>query len=149
MRTIRSPVTGVVVDRYMSGGERIEEKLIVRVATVDPLRVEVVVPAALYGTIATGAMLTVTPELPTATPTKAKKSPWSTRSSTARATPSACGLSCHPNYELPAGLRRKVDLGLDVKLPAMERAVPASQGPRQLKLERSFSASQIQGDIKR
>jgi hypothetical protein len=39
----------------------------------------------------------------------------------------------NPNYELPAGLRCKVDLGLDVKLPAIERALPASQSQRQLK----------------
>jgi RND family efflux transporter MFP subunit len=133
MRTIRSPVTGVVVDRYMSGGERIEEKPIVRVATVDPLRVEVVVPAALYGTIAAGSMLTVTPELPAETPRQAKvtlvDSVIDGPSNTFRVRLEMP----NPNYELPAGLRCKVDLGLDVKLPAIERALPASQSQRQLK----------------
>jgi RND family efflux transporter MFP subunit len=133
MRTIRSPVTGVVVDRYMSGGERVEEKPIVRVATVDPLRVEVVVPAALYGTISAGSMLTVTPELPTASPRRAKvtlvDSVIDGPSNTFRVRLELP----NPNYELPAGLRCKVDLGLDVKLPAIERAVPASQTQRHLK----------------
>ncbi len=133
MRTIRSPVTGVVVDRYMSGGERVEEKPIVRVATVDPLRVEIVVPAALYGTIAAGSTLTVTPELPTATPRKAKvtlvDSVIDGPSNTFRVRLELP----NPNYELPAGLRCKVDLGLDVKLPVIERAVPASQTQRQAK----------------
>jgi len=127
LRTIRSPVTGVVVDRYMSGGERVEEKPIVRVATVDPLRVEVVVPAALYGTIATGSMLTVTPELPTATPRQAKvtlvDSVIDGPSNTFRVRLEMP----NPNYELPAGLRCKVELGLDVKLPVVERSYPASQ----------------------
>ena len=127
LRTIRSPVDGVIVERYMSGGERVEEKPIVRVATVDPLRVELVVPAALYGTIATGAMLTVTPELPTASPRQAKvtlvDSVIDGPSNTFRVRLELP----NPNYELPAGLRCKVDLGLDVKLPAVERNYPASQ----------------------
>lgn len=118
LRTIRSPVTGVVVERYMSGGERVEEKPIVRVATVDPLRVEIVVPAALYGTIATGAMLTVTPDLPHASPVQAK---------VVLVDPIVDGPSNtfrvrlelpNPNYELPAGLRCKVNLGADTTLPA-------------------------------
>jgi RND family efflux transporter MFP subunit len=133
LRTIRSPVTGVVVDRYMFGGERVEEKPIVRVATVDPLRVEMVVPAALYGTIATGATLTVTPELPTATPRQAKvtlvDSVIDGPSNTFR---ERLELP-NPKYELPAGLRCKVDLGIDVKVPAIERALPASQTQRHLK----------------
>ena len=133
LRTIRSPVTGVVVDRYMSGGERVEEKPIVRVATVDPLRVEVVVPASLYGTIATGATLTVTPELPTASPRQAKvtlvDSVIDGPSNTFRIRLELP----NPNYELPAGLRCKVDLGLDVKVPTIEGALPASQTQRHLK----------------
>jgi hypothetical protein len=39
----------------------------------------------------------------------------------------------NPKYELPAGLRCKVDLGIDVKVPAIERALPASQTQRHLK----------------
>ena len=149
LRTIRSPVTGVIVDRYMSGGERVEEKPIVRVATVDPLRVEIVVPAALYGTIATGARLTVTPELPGATPRQAKVSLVDSvidgPSNTFRVRlemPNA-------NYELPAGLRCKVELGVDVKVPAVERVVPASQTPRPLRLERDLSASDTERQARR
>jgi RND family efflux transporter MFP subunit len=133
LRTIRSPVTGVVVDRYMSGGERVEDKPIVRVATVDPLRVELVVPAALYGTVAAGSMLTVMPDLPAASPRQAKvtlvDSVIDGPSNTFRVRLELP----NPNYELPAGLRCKVDLGLDVKLPAIERALPASQTPRPAK----------------
>src|SRR6476646_3026380 len=40
-RTIRSPLSGVVVARYLSEGERIEEKAVLKVAMIDPLRVEV------------------------------------------------------------------------------------------------------------
>src|SRR5262245_32415766 len=113
MRTIRSPANGVIAERYVSPGERVEEKPIVRLATIDPLRVEVVVPAQLFGSIQTGSWLNVVPELPNAKPRLAKvvlvdpliDGP----SNTFRARlqlPNA-------NYEVPAGLRCRVELGGD------------------------------------
>ena len=72
MRSIRAPFDGIVADRYVWPGERVEEKALLRLAKVDPLRVEVVVPAALFGSIRTGALLNVTPDLPNAGTLKAK-----------------------------------------------------------------------------
>ena len=40
LRTVRSPFNGVVVDRYVNVGERVEDKPLLRVAVIDPLRVE-------------------------------------------------------------------------------------------------------------
>jgi RND family efflux transporter MFP subunit len=121
LRTIRSPVDGIIVERYMSGGERVEEKPIVRVATVDPLRVEIVLPATLYGSIRVGATLTVTPELPNAKPRRAKvvlvDSVIDGPSNTFRVRLELP----NPKYDLPAGPRCKVDLGPDAKRPAAER----------------------------
>ncbi len=113
MRTIRSPANGVIAERYVSPGERVEEKPIVRLATIDPLRVEVVIPAQLFGSIQTGSFLNVVPELPNARPRLAKivlvdpliDGP----SNTFRARlqlPNA-------NYEVPAGLRCRVELGTE------------------------------------
>ena len=113
MRTIRAPANGIIAERYVSPGERVEEKPVVRLATIDPLRVELVVPAQLFGSIRTGAWLKVLPELPNVSPRPAKvvlvdpmiDGP----SNTFRARlelPNA-------KYEVPAGLRCKVDLGLD------------------------------------
>ena len=62
-RTIASPLAGVVVDRYMSGGERIENRPILKIAQIDPLRVEVVLPASQFSVIKTGMTARVTPEL--------------------------------------------------------------------------------------
>ena len=121
LRTIRSPVDGVVVERYMSGGERVEEKPILRVASIHPLRVEMVLPATLYGSIRVGATLTVTPELPNAAPRQAKvvlvDSIIDGPSNTFRVRLELP----NPNYDLPAGPRCKVDLGTDAKRPAAER----------------------------
>jgi RND family efflux transporter MFP subunit len=136
LRTIRSPADGVIVERYMSGGERVEEKPIVRVATVDPLRVEVVVPASLYGTIALGALLNVTPELRNTAPRPAKvvlvDSVIDGPSNTFRVRLELP----NPNYELPAGLRCKVDLGTG--LPA-DKTAPEASALREEEVIRSIS----------
>jgi len=113
LRTIRSPAEGIIVERYMSGGERVEEKPIVRVATVNPLRVEIVVPASIYGTIPVGTSLMVTPDLPGAKPRPATvvlvDSIIDGPSNTFRVRlqmPNAAN-------DVPAGPRCKVDLGID------------------------------------
>jgi RND family efflux transporter MFP subunit len=62
-RTIRSPVDGVVVDRLMQPGERVDEEVILRVAQIDPLLVEVTLPSAMFGKVKPGAKASVEPEL--------------------------------------------------------------------------------------
>jgi len=64
LRTIRSPFDGVVVERYLSLGERVEEKPIFKIARIDPLRIEVIVPAARFGTIRVGEVAIIKPDLP-------------------------------------------------------------------------------------
>ncbi len=67
MRTIRSPVNGVVVDRYIKAGEFATANVkdpILKIAEVDPLNVEVILPARLFGDIKRGTKAEVTPETP-------------------------------------------------------------------------------------
>ena len=67
LRTIRSPVTGVVVDRYLKTGEMATANVkdpILTLAEIDPLNVEVVLPATLYGSIQQGDQAEVSPETP-------------------------------------------------------------------------------------
>jgi RND family efflux transporter MFP subunit len=57
MRSIRSPFTGVVVERLMDPGEFATTNLrepILKLAETDPLNVEVVLPAAMFGKIKRG-----------------------------------------------------------------------------------------------
>lgn len=63
-RSIRSPISGYVVDKLMSRGEVVDEETILRVAQIDPLQVEVVLPSAMYGTIQPGMRAAVVPEVP-------------------------------------------------------------------------------------
>jgi len=61
-QSIRSPIRGVVVERYLNPGESVEDQPIIKVAQIDPLRVEVVVPINQHGRIKVGDKGLVTPE---------------------------------------------------------------------------------------
>jgi membrane fusion protein, heavy metal efflux system len=63
LKTISSPISGMVVERYLSAGERADEKPILKIAQIDPLRVEAILPASMYGRVKAGMMAKVTPEL--------------------------------------------------------------------------------------
>jgi RND family efflux transporter MFP subunit len=111
LRTIRSPISGIVVERYLSAGERVEEKAMFRVAVVHPLRVEVVLPAAAYATVRPGMELTVTPEFPGATPRAARVTLVDKLIDGASNTFRVRMELPNADHALPAGLRCKVDLG--------------------------------------
>ncbi len=62
LRTIRSPLSGVVVTRYRSPGEYVEDQPILRVAQLDPLRVEVIAPVSMYSRVRKGMPVQIHPE---------------------------------------------------------------------------------------
>jgi len=62
--SIKSPISGVVVERYVSPGEYVDSQPLLRVAQIDPLRVEVIIPAQVFGRIIPGMTATIVPELP-------------------------------------------------------------------------------------
>ena len=59
MRQIISPLSGVVVDRRVDPGEFVGQATLVSIAQLDPLYVEIVAPASLYGSIRVGSRATV------------------------------------------------------------------------------------------
>ncbi|HUJ86765.1 MAG TPA: efflux RND transporter periplasmic adaptor subunit [Burkholderiales bacterium] len=65
-RTLRSPFDGLVIDRMLNPGDLTEygtdSKAILKLAKIDPLRVEVVLPADYYGRLHLGMMGEVSPE---------------------------------------------------------------------------------------
>ncbi len=63
-RSIKSPIAGVVVDRYVSPGEYVNNQPLLRIAQIDPLRVEVIVPAQMFGRISAGMTAVISPDLP-------------------------------------------------------------------------------------
>lgn len=64
MRRLRSPVSGVVVERVLSPGDLAGREPVLRIAQIDPLRVEVFAPISLLGKIALGMKAQVRPEVP-------------------------------------------------------------------------------------
>jgi len=61
---IRSPVKGVVVERFLSPGEYIENQHVLELAQIDPLNVEVILPVDILGTVREGMIAEVKPEAP-------------------------------------------------------------------------------------
>ncbi|HKN86199.1 MAG TPA: efflux RND transporter periplasmic adaptor subunit [Nitrospiraceae bacterium] len=59
LRTIRSPITGLVIERYVSPGELVKEKPILQLAQLDPLQVEVLAPVSWLGKFTVGMAIDV------------------------------------------------------------------------------------------
>ena len=126
-RVIRSPMDGVVAERYMSAGERADDKPLLRIARIDPLRVQLVVPTSLYGLGQPDSAVSVVPDLPGARALTARVvmvdkviDPASNTFRVQLALP-------NPNLSLPAGLRCKADFG--PLTPAARNAAAAASAP--------------------
>ncbi|MCW5631781.1 MAG: efflux RND transporter periplasmic adaptor subunit [Rubrivivax sp.] len=65
LRTLASPFNGVVLDRMLNPGDLAESgsgrRPVLRVAQIDPLRVDIVLPAPLFGQVKVGLGATVVP----------------------------------------------------------------------------------------
>jgi RND family efflux transporter MFP subunit len=110
-REVRSPFEGVVVERYRTEGERIEREPVVRVARIDPLRVEAIVPAAHFGSVQVGQVAKVRTDLPmfssldaTVTLVDQVIDPASNSFRVRLTLPNA-------DQRIPSGLRCKLDIG--------------------------------------
>ena len=64
LRTIRSPIDGIVVDRFAMVGESVEGRVIMKLAQVDPLKVELIAPTEYFGLIRKDMKVEIYPEQP-------------------------------------------------------------------------------------
>lgn len=127
LRTVRSPFAGVVVERYVNMGERVEDRPLMRIAVIDPLRVELMVPTSRYGQIAAGDKVTIRPELPGAEPVVATVSHIDQVLDAASNSFRVRLRLPNPQHRLPAGLRCKADLAAAPGAPgAPEAPAPAT-----------------------
>jgi len=62
--TIYSPINGVVVDRFQSPGEYVEDQPVLQVAQIDPLNVEVILSVENRGSLSEGMTASVVPQEP-------------------------------------------------------------------------------------
>ncbi len=61
-RTIKSPLSGIVVERFVSPGEFVDNQPLLKLAQMDPLRVEVILPAEMLKAIQPGMRAEIKPE---------------------------------------------------------------------------------------
>ena len=74
LRSLRSTVDGVVVEVMKSPGEYVEEQPVVKIAQIDPLHIEVIVPEMLMGSVEIGKEAKVRVDSPVTTHYTAKVS---------------------------------------------------------------------------
>jgi RND family efflux transporter MFP subunit len=126
-RTIRSPIDGVVTERYVEAGARVEDRPVLKIATIDPLRVELIVPTAYLGRVSVGQVLTVHPEFGDRAALTAKVTLVDKVIDAASNTFRLRAELPNPQRAVPAGVRCKVDLAA-AAAPAQSTNAPPSPG---------------------
>ena len=64
LKTIHSPIDGIVVDLYTMVGESVNNRTIMKLAKVDPLKIELIAPTEYFGLIEKGMKVEIYPEQP-------------------------------------------------------------------------------------
>ncbi len=108
VRTVRSPINGVVMERLLSPMEQTKQTPIVKLAQLDPLRVEVFAPIAILGKIAVGMTVQVKPEAPVGGAYPARVTVVDRVVDAASGTFGVRLQIPNPNHRLPAGLKCKI-----------------------------------------
>lgn len=135
LRTIKSPVDGVVVDRMLHAGELADNrdlrKPILKLADIGTLHVEALLPIEAYSKLSVGQSLDVLPEVPVGGSYKAIVRVIDRVMDPASGTFGVRLELPNPGLKLPAGIRCKLSLpgvaGRSVLAPAaMKRVVPAA-----------------------
>jgi RND family efflux transporter MFP subunit len=124
-RVVRAPFAGTIVERFRQPGERVEDRPLLRLASLDPLRVDLIVPAARFGLYAVGDRLRLQPELAGVKPVTAQVTHVD-RVIDAASNTFRVRLSLpNPDQRLPAGARCAVeDAGSAAQAPAPSPARP-------------------------
>lgn len=108
MRFIKSPIEGMVVQRFLSGGEFAQAQPILTLAQLHPLHVEVVLPASVYGSVRQGMAAEVMPAEPVGGTHDARVKLVEQVIDAASATFGVRLELPNPDYALPAGLECRV-----------------------------------------
>lgn len=104
LHIVHSPLTGIVVERLLSPGELARQTPILKLAQIDPLRVEVFAPLSLLGKLEPGMKAEVRPEGSASTIYQAKITVVNRVVDSASGTFGVRLEMPNPNNALPAGL---------------------------------------------
>ncbi len=127
--TLRSPIDGVVVQRFLAPGESVEEKPILRLAQINPLRVEVIVPVSYFGAIEIGQVANVMPERPMTGSYRAEVTVVDRVADAASGTFRVRLSLPNPDHKLPSGLNCLVRFLPKPALSAANTTTPPSTTP--------------------
>ena len=64
LRTIKSPIDGIIIDSYIKIGESVTNRPIMKLAQINPLRVELIAPTEYFGLIEKDMEVDIYPERP-------------------------------------------------------------------------------------
>jgi len=129
-RTIKSPISGIVVERFVAPGEFVVNQPLLRVAQMDPLRVEVILSADMFRKIKPGMMADIKPE------TDPDGSYRSTVAIVDRVIDPASGTFGvrlelpNPDYRLPSGLKCTVQFLDDTETASPTRTPRILEGDK-------------------
>jgi RND family efflux transporter MFP subunit len=104
-RTIRSPISGVVVERFLSPGELVDDQPVLKMVQLDPLNVEVIAPVSFLGSVHVGQLAEVRPESPVNRAYRGKVKILDRMVDAASGTFGVRVELSNPDYSLPAGLK--------------------------------------------
>jgi len=107
--SIHSSIAGVVMERFLSPGEHVEDQPVLKLAQIHPLHVEVFAPVELIGAIKVGMQADITPENPAGQ--KVYKAKVTIVDRVIDAASGTFGVRLelpNPQYRLQAGLKCKV-----------------------------------------
>jgi RND family efflux transporter MFP subunit len=126
-RTVLSPIKGVVVQRFKSPGEYVEDQPILRIAQLDPLNVEAIVPMDLFGRIRVGMQGEVVPETAAKSPYRATVTVVDRIGNAASGTFGVRLELPNPEHQIPAGQKCVLQFLADAP-PVADNAVTAVPG---------------------
>ena len=132
-RTIRSPVDGVVMERFKSVGEYVEDKPLLRIAQLNPLHVEVIVPVEYLGRVTPGMQAQVTAVVPGSATHLATVERVDRVADAASGTYGVRLSLANPDYRIPAGLRCRMGF------------LPLAQAQQNSEIETEIEAPKVKG----
>ncbi len=129
-KIIRSPIDGVVVQRFRSKSEYIEDQPVVRIAQFNPLHVEAIVPMAFFGQINSGMQANVFSEIFPESPQRATVIVTDQMGDAASGTFGVRLELPNPDNKLPAGIKCNVQILPDIPSQKSSKAMQTTESSR-------------------